>query len=99
MKVLASKASVGETPPWVQIPPSPPFANLVLEVVATETLPTVREPKERAIPGIERPQHLFDGHFVEIAFLNGPKNGDLDLDWNRIVLSLFKDLGDAFAGT
>jgi hypothetical protein len=25
LKVLASKASVGETPPWVQIPPSPPF--------------------------------------------------------------------------
>src|SRR6266478_9445516 len=26
LKVLASKASVGETPPWVQIPPSPPFS-------------------------------------------------------------------------
>ena len=25
MKELASKASVGETLPWVQIPPSPPF--------------------------------------------------------------------------
>src|ERR1700756_3584600 len=25
LKVLASKASVGETPPRVQIPPSPPF--------------------------------------------------------------------------
>ena len=25
LKELASKASVGETLPWVQIPPSPPF--------------------------------------------------------------------------
>src|SRR5215510_10507556 len=36
LKVLASKASVGETPPWVRIPPSPPFSILCfLSVRAT----------------------------------------------------------------
>jgi hypothetical protein len=29
LKVLASKASVRETVPWVRIPPSPPFPHLV----------------------------------------------------------------------
>ncbi len=31
MKELASKASVGETRPWVRIPPSPPYLNKIFD--------------------------------------------------------------------
>ena len=40
-------------------------------------------------------EDLFDGHLVKIAFLNGPKDGDLHLNGNRIVLGLLEDFGDA----
>jgi hypothetical protein len=33
LKVLASKASVRETVPWVRIPPSPPFFRVCFHLV------------------------------------------------------------------
>jgi hypothetical protein len=39
--------------------------------------------------------HLFDGHLVDVTFLNGPKDSDLHLNGHRFVLGLLKDFGDS----
>src|SRR6202166_5269331 len=38
LKELASKASVGETLPWVQIPPSPPYFRLCFHTLTASLL-------------------------------------------------------------
>src|SRR5277367_2279462 len=42
LKELASKASVGETRPWVQIPPSPPNLPCKIINVCAGSIPTIK---------------------------------------------------------